>query len=457
MTASISDSGGSRRVVRGVTANAFAFASSTGLQLLMVPVLVHFWGLSLYGVWVIVSTIPSYLVLSNFGVAMVAGNEMAALIGAGNKARARVIYSTAIAAIVALSVAVLLIGAAVVALIPDKVMPADPHVAATDMRAAIMALVIYGVAVIAADLPMAKYRATGRYARGTSMMAGVLVAERLAVMGVAALGFVPAAVALAGMRVAGTVGMLLDVSRAEAELRPRLADASWAEAKRLAWLGSGMILFTLALAVNLQGPIVVLGAALAPAAVGLFSATRTLSRLGIQATGVVTASINAEFALVWGSQSIAGRRRLFAVNFAVSMAILAVGLVALLAFGQQVTRLWLVGIAQPSFALIALLAVAAALQGCWLATGSLILSANRQFAVTPMALILAVVAIAAGAVAAPRWGPEGMAAVLCGAEALMVAWVFRQAAKVGVGSVREAPGDAIAIVREWLDARRPRA
>ncbi|MET0179177.1 MAG: hypothetical protein ABW194_01685 [Novosphingobium sp.] len=454
MTALDSGSAGTRRIARGVAANALSFTTSTGMQIVTVPVLIHFWGLSLYGVWVILSTIPSYLALSNVGVAMAAGNELAALLTVGDRARARVVYGTAATIIGTLSLAALVGGTTIAALMPAHIMPVHPQVSPNGMRGVIIALVLYGVAVVVSELPMAKYRATGRYARGTSIMTAVLFVERAAVLGAAAFGFVPAAVLFTAVRLCGTAWMLIDASRAHLDLRPRLRDASWTEAKRLALLGSGMILYTVAMAVNLQGPVVVLGAALAPAAVGLFSATRTLTRLGIQATGIITASVNAEFSIVWGSPATARRRRLFALTFVVSATIMATFLIALLLFGQDVARLWLVGTAQPSFALIALLAIGSALQGCWLAIGSLILAANRQFAFTPAALFIAVATLAPATFVVPRWGVEGMAALLCAAEAVTVLWVYRQAARVGVGSVFEAPRDAAAMAREWLQRRR---
>jgi O-antigen/teichoic acid export membrane protein len=444
---------GAKRVVHGVVANAYGFASSMAMQVLMVPVLVHLWGLSLFGIWVILSTIPSYLALSNIGLAGVAGNEMAALIGSGSRARARVIYATAIAIIGALTLILLVAGLTIAIVVPTSLLPSDPHIGHTEIRVAVGALVIYGVLAIATDLPMAKYRATGRYPRGSWFINTMSLLERSAVMAGATFGFAPAALSMTAVRCIGMMWMFADASRLHIDLRPRLSDASIVEAKRMALLGSGTLLFTVAMAINLQGSIMVLATALPPAAVALFSVTRQLTRFGLQATGIVGSSITAEFSLALGPLDVVRRRRLFATNFAVNTFLLTGMLVGLLIFGQFITRIWLVGASQPSFTLLALLALSAALQGLWLTTASLILAANRQFAFTPVALAIALLTVAAGAIIVPHWKLVGMAALLCTAELIMVFWIYRQAARTGVGSVYEAVVDAREMIREWKDRR----
>jgi len=46
------------------------------VQIVSVPVFLHFWGVKLYGEWLIISGIPTYLRLSYVGFATVACNDM---------------------------------------------------------------------------------------------------------------------------------------------------------------------------------------------------------------------------------------------------------------------------------------------------------------------------------------------------------------------------------------------
>ena len=54
-------------------------AASTEIQLVQVPVLFHFWGETVFGVWLVLTGIPTYLSFSNIGFGSVAGNEMTML------------------------------------------------------------------------------------------------------------------------------------------------------------------------------------------------------------------------------------------------------------------------------------------------------------------------------------------------------------------------------------------
>src|SRR5712664_4644306 len=55
------------------------------VQIVSVPVFLHFWGVKLYGEWLILSAIPTYLMLSDMGFGSVAGNDMTMRVAAGDR------------------------------------------------------------------------------------------------------------------------------------------------------------------------------------------------------------------------------------------------------------------------------------------------------------------------------------------------------------------------------------
>ncbi len=65
-----------RRLLLGFAINWIGKLASTIIQLIQVPVFLHFWSTPLYGEWMIVNSIPAYLSFSNIGFGSVAGNEM---------------------------------------------------------------------------------------------------------------------------------------------------------------------------------------------------------------------------------------------------------------------------------------------------------------------------------------------------------------------------------------------
>ena len=74
------DSSVKRRLTLGFISNWISRLASTIIQLVQVPVFLHFWTVPLYGEWMIVNSIPSYLSFSNIGFGSVAGNEMTMMV-----------------------------------------------------------------------------------------------------------------------------------------------------------------------------------------------------------------------------------------------------------------------------------------------------------------------------------------------------------------------------------------
>ena len=61
------DSGSKKRLLWNFLSNWVSRLSSTNIQLVGVPVFLHFWSVPLYGNWITVTSIPSYLSFSSVG------------------------------------------------------------------------------------------------------------------------------------------------------------------------------------------------------------------------------------------------------------------------------------------------------------------------------------------------------------------------------------------------------
>ncbi len=60
-----------------------------GVQIALVPIFLHAWGAERYGVWLLLSAIPTYLTFSDFGFTLSAKNEMTIKAAKGRTAGAR--------------------------------------------------------------------------------------------------------------------------------------------------------------------------------------------------------------------------------------------------------------------------------------------------------------------------------------------------------------------------------
>ena len=83
-----------RRLIEGFGANTFSRLSTTLTQIFSVPVFLSHWGVHLYGEWILLNTIPSYLGLSDVGFGSVAGNEMTMLAAAQDFDQALVVFQS---------------------------------------------------------------------------------------------------------------------------------------------------------------------------------------------------------------------------------------------------------------------------------------------------------------------------------------------------------------------------
>src|SRR5260370_41898128 len=71
------------RLIRGFGVTALGPVVTAIVQIVSVPVFLHFWGVKLYGEWLIISAIPIYLALSDLGFGNVAANDMTMRVIAG--------------------------------------------------------------------------------------------------------------------------------------------------------------------------------------------------------------------------------------------------------------------------------------------------------------------------------------------------------------------------------------
>src|ERR1700686_5660464 len=74
------DNSTKHRLMLSFLSNWISRLANTIIQLIQVPVFLHFWSVPLYGEWMIINSIPAYLSFSNVGFGSVAGNEMTMMV-----------------------------------------------------------------------------------------------------------------------------------------------------------------------------------------------------------------------------------------------------------------------------------------------------------------------------------------------------------------------------------------
>ena len=176
----------------------------------------------------------------------------------------------------------------------------------------------------------------------------------------------------------------------------------------------------------IQGPILVVGAVLGPAAVAVFSTLRVLARAPVMFSNIVFATLRSEIAIAHGQRKGGHVRRLnpHAVRFALWFAV--TGFAALLLLGPWIVELWTGGriaVRQPLFAWLLAAGVATQL---WTSAACALHATNRSQAIAAIYVLVAGAALAVTVVAGAHAGSDGVAAVLAVAEFAVFALVLRR-------------------------------
>ena len=291
-----------RRLIAGFGANTFSRLSTTLTQIFSVPVFLSHWGVHLYGEWILLNTIPSYLGLSDVGFGSVAGNEMTMLAAAQDFEQALVVFQSVwvLTTVITSLLGLLLI--ATVWLLPLGTWLHMHAISAADARLIILLLGLAVLLGMQETLFQAAFRCVGKYPLGTMAKSLVVLAAFLSTMvGVGLhLSPVPVTVLYVAVNAVGVFALWILLRREVPWIRFGIRHAQWAVIRRLTGPALSFMSFPLVNALNLQGILVVIGYVMGPIAVVTFNTARTISRSAAQGMNLINNSIWPEMSAAFG-------------------------------------------------------------------------------------------------------------------------------------------------------------
>ncbi len=378
-----------RRIIAGVGANSFGMAISIGIQLVSLPLFLHYWDITTYGVWLILSAIPAYFSMADVGMVTVAGNKMTMAMGKGDAAQANRVFQSAQLFMASVCAALALL------VVPLTLWAALPGLATLDQRVALSALFMGVLVALFGGLSEAVFKATERYASGTMLGNYVRLGEWLGYMiGLAALGSF-AAVALSGLaaRLIGTITAMALAGKGSHGLRWGVAAADRAEIFSMTKPALYFMTFPLANALSFQGVTLLVGALFGPIAVALFNTYRTIARMTVQVTSIFSHALWPEFSLLFGQGTTAAMERLYRSSFLLG-AVQAMCLSLVLYFlSPWVLRVWTHGSIKFIPLLMLLMLLYAAVSGIWHVPRVLLMATNQHINLAYWSLASAVLTI----------------------------------------------------------------
>jgi O-antigen/teichoic acid export membrane protein len=392
----------------------------------------HVWGAAEYGQWLTLNAIPAYLSISDFGLGTVAANDMTMKVAAGNLGGARNAFTVSWMCVAAIT---LVIGSILIPLV--FMAPWTNWLDVTAMgpgqaKATLAALAIYALVTQNFAGRMDAFRSFGRYALGNVIKAS----ERLGEFGaiVVALAFHAPPLIVAGSMLAVVVACLVAVWISLYVLAPWLREGGrrfdLSLAKAYFRPSAALILYWLSDMLMVQGLTIVIAVRLGPVVVAGFNTLRTLSRVPLQLSQMISWAFVPELAASKGAGDLKSAQTL-AFNL-IRLAIWGAAATSILLFllGDFVYRNWTLGrlsFDKPLFSALLLIAVA---NGVWTSALYILIAFNAQSRVTAGLVSGAVVSFGLVLLLVHTFGIWGIPLVLLPVHLLWTLYVTRIAAQL---------------------------
>ncbi|WP_035347007.1 lipopolysaccharide biosynthesis protein [Edaphobacter aggregans] len=374
------DSSTKRRLALGFLSNWIAKLAGTIVQLVQVPVFLHFWGVPLYGEWMIVTAVPSYLQISNFGFGSVAGNEMAMMTARGDREGALRVFQSCWWLITFICTTCIVLLGLTVYWLPAAHYLKLNAIGETDTKWIIFYL---GCAVLLAQLEsllQSAYRCIGRYPYGAFLKSMFSLTAFGAMLIPVALGGGARVTALvfALANVFFTVVMSVMMRRDIPWIRFGWSHASFAEIRRLTKPAFAFMAFPIGNALNLQGTLMAVGYALGPTSVVIFGTARTVSRVAFQIVQMVNNTFWPEMSAAFGTNDIPLIRTLHRRACQMALAVSLFVVAAMMTLGPWFLNHWTGGHVPPSRGLLAILLLVVIANALWSTSSTLLAAINRH-------------------------------------------------------------------------------
>ncbi|UWU67622.1 lipopolysaccharide biosynthesis protein [Bradyrhizobium sp. NC92] len=414
-----------RRLASTFGAQIYNQSVTVGIQLALVPVLLHYWGTEHYGVWLLLSAIPTYLTFADFGFTMAAKNVMTIKVAGGDRSGALVTYQSIfmlLNLVVAAILVVLVLGLPIVRIGTVFSLGSVSEAAAKTvlfLLAANVLLTQYLLLLASGLRCIGKPTEEVVWAASARLMEGAVTAVTAALGG----DIVAAALAIVVNRLAFNLAAWARLRLLEKWLALGRQHASLGEARRLFHPSLSFMLVSIGQALTIQGPVLILGAIGSPVQVVIFSTARTLARLGTSALNMINFALAPEYSRLFGLGHLQHfakltRYHLWATTGLSFSYVVAVGLA-----GQGIIEIWTTGkvSVDRTFLMILLLSVAAEM--IWSSELLPAASINRHVAASHVFCLLSVIGILLSYISGQYFG--GMAAValpIMGIHCLMAAY-----------------------------------
>jgi len=414
-------------LIKNFSAAAFGQVVNIIIQLISVPVFLNSWGVQLYGEWLILSSIPTYLSMSDFGFSTVAANEMTMIGAQGNRSGVLSIFQSIFILITLVSSIILIIGLPIIWMAPVEQWL---NIHSQSHQQVVLILITFSLYVLLGQqsgVLSAGYRCNDYYAVGTVLGNLCRLSEHAGALLLVFLGASPTAVAIAFLMIrgGGYLWMRYDLHQKSPWLKFGWEHAKLGIIKKMIRPATSFMAFPLGLALNNQGITLVVSTILGAQAVVVFSVMRTLSRLALQVMNIISQAFAPQLSAAYGSGDLAVARNLHRKACQISIWLSSIIVLALLMCSQPIVRMWTQGkvILDQNLFLLMLLAVVGS--AFWWTSSAALAATNRHQGLALRFLLGTSFSIFLAVALTPKLGLYGTAISVLITEAIMALYVLK--------------------------------
>ncbi len=416
-----------KRLTRSFGAVLLGPVVTLAVQIVNVPVMLRVWGPALFGEWLLLSAVPTYLLLTDLGFGNVAGSDMTMRMSAKDADGALETFHSSIALVGFTTLVLALLIAALFFIVPVHHLLHLSAMSPKEAQLTLLLLCVNCLVMLQWGVLMAPFRSTGRYALGMFSVNCIRIVEAAGFFIIVFRHTRPPGLAafMLAVSVAGTLWLIFLHLRGARHLPIGFSRASRIRIRELAAPAFAFLAFPVGAAISTQGMTIVAGLTLGPLAVAAFNPMRTLSRLALQLTDAVKNAFWPELSAAFGSRDIALARRLHRTAVQVSLAMAAAALVFLAIAGPRVFAFWTHGSVAFSGTVFHLLLLAVLANSLWNASSAVPVAANQHKQLSVLYVMFSVLSLALAYLLAHRIGLAGVAAGMLFADTCMAAVVVR--------------------------------
>jgi len=402
------------KLLRNLGANAYGQLITVTIQLVSVPLFLHYWGVELYGEWLILSAIPAYLSMSDIGFASVAANDMTMRVAKDDKQGALEVYQSIWVFICAISLTVGCVLGLLIYAYPANEIFSINHISASHTQQLLIILMLSVLFGLQNSVLNAAFRAIGQYAYGT--VAGNTVRLIEWIMSLVTLvlvdGVVMVALSILVVRLFGLITMWVILRRQAPWLNLGLRFASMGKIRELMKPALAFMAFPLGLALSLQSMVIIIGLILGPAAVVIFSTYRTLTRLLVQIITMLNQAIWPEMSAAYGAGKVELVSQLHRKSSSITFWIALAAVTVLSFIGEWIVGMWTRHAFEPNNTLLILLLTTTFLNVLWQTSWVVLMATNQHNKISVAFIISAAMGLLLSYLVMPYLGINGAGVTL---------------------------------------------